>query len=110
MPDGIPFYGNLGQVLGCLRSCCARSGERPLRDRSAIVAALRSFSVVQDDQVGMKGIGRSGDVFQIERRLHDGQPFGHGFEGVQSLVESVGVLDVEAAIANCPQVNARQPR
>ena len=40
----------------------------------------------------MEGVGRSGDVFQVERRPDEGEPVGERFQGVHRLVDPVGVF------------------
>ena len=75
-----------------------------------VVARRRdSLDIVKHDQVSAEGVGRSGDVFQIERRLDEGQPFGERFRGCSTPGQAVGVFGGEAAIANRPQVDPRKP-
>ena len=69
-----------------------------------------SLDIVEHQQVGTEGVGRSGDVFQVERRPDEGEPVGERFQGVHRLVEPVGVFGGEAAVANRPQVDPREPR
>ena len=72
--DGNPGVGELPEIV------------HRLTDRPAAVAVLAGradpLDVIEHDQAGVEGVGRRGDVRQVERRANEGEPVGQVVEGL----------------------------
>ena len=97
----VPFVRKLSQVIH----------RRVDRASLVVVLARRRYAldVVEQEQLGVEGVGGRGDVGQVERRPDEGEPLGERFEGVHRLVDAVGVLRPEPPMSNQGQIDAGQP-
>ena len=68
-----------------------------------------TLDIVEHDQTDVEGVGRCGDVPQVEGRSNEGEPVGEVIEGLRAQLDRFGMLGGEPAVPDQAQVDVGEP-